>query len=320
MKRIYFKFKQFGGIELVKEYARKGVLLYAVCHFLLVFCRIKTLKQADSALRRKIAPKLREEFHPIMMNIKEKYANAQLKQNRSNIVWFCWLQGLDNAPEIVKVCYNSLKRNLHNKDIIVLTNENINDYVTFPEYIMKKYHDGIIDKTKMSNLIRLELLIKYGGSWIDATVFCSSSDYPVEMLDNDLFVFQLVRKNYSGFIGLSNWFITACTNNRILLILRDMHYEYWMRYNCIVDYFFFHLFFNMIAGEFQEEIAKIPKYNNRWPLLLGSRLADDYDKAWMEKLCQRTCFHKLTYHLKNYENRPGTFYDVLLSVKDINIR
>jgi len=154
-------------------------------------------------------------------------------------------------------------------------------------------------------------LIKYGGSWIDATVFCSSDNYPREILDSDLFVFQLLRKDDTDFRGLSSWFITACTNNRILLILRDLHYEYWKRYNCVVDYFFFHLFFTMIARHFREEISGMPKYSNRWPLLLAGRLADDYDEVWMAQLCQRTCFHKLTYRLKNHSDRPGTFYDIL---------
>ena len=315
MNRFIFRFRQFGGMELIKEYARKGVLFFAIGQFLSVVCRRKSLSQADSAIRRKISPALKEEFYPVMKSINEKYVKAQLKQERSNKVWFCWLQGLDDAPEIVKVCYNSLKRNLTDREIIVLTNDNLNDYVSFPDHIMEKYEKGIIDKTKLSDLARLELLIKYGGSWIDATVFCSSSDYPKDILDCDLFVFQLVRKDYSGFVGLSSWFITACTNNKILLILRDMHYEYWKRYDCVIDYFIFHLFFTMIAREYQEEIKIMPKYSNRWPLLLGTRLADDYDEDWLKKLYQCTCFHKLTYRLKNHADRPGTFYDMLIHQK-----
>jgi len=311
MKYVWRKFKQLGGFELAKEYVRKGLLLDAIGQFLLVVCRRKTLGQADSTLRRKIAPKLRKEFLPVMKMAAMKYADDQLEHQRSNKVWFCWLQGLDQAPEVVKMCYASLNRHLKDKEIIVLTNENLFDYVSFPEHIMEKYRKGILDHTRLSDLARLELLIKYGGSWIDSTVFCTSSDYPKEILDSNLFVFQLVKNNYTGFAGLSNWFITACTNNRLLLILREMHYEYWRRYNCVVDYFFFHLFFVMIAKEYPEEVENMPKYSNRWPLQLGNRLADDYEEEWMKKLCQRTCFHKLSYRLKGHPDRPGTFYDEL---------
>ena len=296
---------------LVKEYVRKGVLFDAIGQFLLVTLRRKTLGQADAALRRKIAPKLREEFLPVLKMAAKKYDGVQLEHKRSNKVWFCWLQGLDQAPDLVKMCYASLKRHLKGKEIIVLTSENIHEYVSFPEFIMEKYKKGILDNTRLSDLVRLELLIKYGGSWIDSTVFCTSDDYPKDILDCDLFVFQQVRKDYTGFTGLSNWFITACTNNRLLLILREMHYEYWRRYNCVIDYFFFHLFFVMIAKEYPEEIKNMPKYSNRYPLLLGKKLAEAYDEEWMKKLCQQTCFHKLSYRLKGQADRPGTFYDAL---------
>lgn len=309
--KVWRKIIQFGGRELVMEYVRKGVLLDAIGQFLLVVLGRKTLGQADAALRKKIAPKLREEFLPVLKMAAKKYDSVLLEHKRSNKVWFCWLQGLDQAPDLVKMCHASLKRYLKDKEIVVLTSENIHEYVSFPQFIMEKYQKGIIDRTKMSNLIRIELLIKYGGSWIDSTVFCTSGNYPKGILDCDLFVFQLVRKDYSGFSGLSNWFITASTNNRLLLILREMHYEYWRRYNCVIDYFFFHLFFVMIAKEYPGEVENMPKQSNRYPLLLGTKLAEDYDEEWMKKLCQWTCFHKLSYRLKGNPDRPGTFYDAL---------
>ena len=312
MNRFLFRFKQFGGIELLKAYVRKGVFLNAIGQFLLVISRRKTLVQADSAIRRKIAPKLKKEFLPVMREAAKRYTSDQVHHERCNKVWFCWLQGLDQAPDVVKMCYASLKRHMKDREIVVLTNDNLFDYVSFPDFVMEKYNKGIIDNTRLSDMLRLELLIRYGGSWLDSTVFCSSDGYPRELLDNDLFVYQLVRKDCSGFVGLSNWFITACTNNRLLLILRDMHYEYWKRYNCVIDYFFFHLFFTMIAREYPEEVLKMPKYSNRWPLLLATRFAEDYDEEWMNKLCQRTCFHKLTYRLKDHADRTGTFYDMLI--------
>jgi hypothetical protein len=35
---------------------------------------------------------------------------------------------------------------------------------------LEKYQKKIIDNTHFSDLLRLELLIKYGGTWIDASV------------------------------------------------------------------------------------------------------------------------------------------------------
>lgn len=39
---------------------------------------------------------------PAMPDCDEKYRNT---------IWLCWWQGLDNAPEIVKACVSSIKRN-----------------------------------------------------------------------------------------------------------------------------------------------------------------------------------------------------------------
>ena len=43
-----------------------------------------------------------------------------------------------------------------------------------PGYIVEKWGKGQIPAALFSDLLRLQLLIKYGGMWIDSTVFCSS--------------------------------------------------------------------------------------------------------------------------------------------------
>ena len=41
---------------------------------------------------------------------------------------------------------------------------------------MEKHKNNIIDNTHFSDLLRLELLIKYGGTWIDASVLITKYD------------------------------------------------------------------------------------------------------------------------------------------------
>ena len=49
-----------------------------------------------------------------MMEIAERVRNeaSALEHKRNKIIWFCWLQGIENAPEVVKACYRSLQRHL----------------------------------------------------------------------------------------------------------------------------------------------------------------------------------------------------------------
>ncbi|MCM1107637.1 MAG: capsular polysaccharide synthesis protein [Clostridium sp.] len=59
-----------------------------------------------------------------------------------------------------------------------------------------------------------------------------------------MFLFQYIRSD-GRVAGYSNWFITSCTNNRLLLVLRDMLYAYWRDFDCVLDYYIFHFFFSM---------------------------------------------------------------------------
>ncbi|RAZ02631.1 capsular biosynthesis protein, partial [Klebsiella oxytoca] len=69
--------------------------------------------------------------------------------------------GMDRAPHLVRACYRSLRENLPDKEIILITSENMSDYVTFPDYIIEKWEKGQITHTHMTDLLRLELLIQY---------------------------------------------------------------------------------------------------------------------------------------------------------------
>ena len=74
----------------------------------------------------------------------------------------CWFQGMEHAPKMVQYCFESLKSNLRDKRIILITEDNYKEYVQFPTYILEKYEKGCFSKTHLSDLLRLELLIKYG--------------------------------------------------------------------------------------------------------------------------------------------------------------
>ena len=52
--------------------------------------------------------------------------------NMRNKIWICWWQGIEHAPEIVKVCVDSIKRNNNKYEVIIITDENYKNYITFP--------------------------------------------------------------------------------------------------------------------------------------------------------------------------------------------
>lgn len=89
------------------------------------------------------------------------------------IVWWAWLQGEDKAPELCKRCLASIRREMTDYQINVVTEDNMWDLITVPDYIRRKYEKGIISKTHFSDILRTCLLIEHGGVWIDSTVYCT---------------------------------------------------------------------------------------------------------------------------------------------------
>lgn len=74
------------------------------------------------------------------------------------------------------------------KEVILISYDNLEEYVHFPDYILEKWKKGQITNTHMTDLLRLELLIKYGGMWLDATVYCSSPNIPDYFLIRSYFL------------------------------------------------------------------------------------------------------------------------------------
>ena len=313
MKKFIALFKKVGGKAVLKQYLHAHVFLFAMAQTLSQGFSKKGLEIVRLSVSNKILGKLRKKYRRFIEDFKASREDAA--QNRSNKVWVCWFQGLEQAPALVQQCFRSLQKNLPDREIILLTEENYHDYVTFPAHIEKKLASGIITKTHLSDLLRLELLIRYGGTWIDATVFCSGSNVPSYMLDSDLFVFQNLKPGADGHSTLiSSWFMTACTNHPILQLTRALLYRYWEKNKAMVDYFLIHDFFQLAIEAYPEEWNKVVPFSNSTPHILLLRLFQPFEAAIWDATVAQTPFHKLSYKFDSSEfEKDGTFYKKFLS-------
>lgn len=156
-------------------------------------------------------------------------------------VWFCWLQGIENAPKLVQDCYASIKYWLKDKEIIVITESNYKEYVEFPDYIIEKWKKGIITNTHFSDLLRIELLINHGGLWLDATTYLTGT-LPNYISENDFFVYRNGWMDME-MINMGSWLISSKkTNNFLLVETRRLLYKYWEKNNFMKNYFLMHMF------------------------------------------------------------------------------
>lgn len=307
-------FNKAGGFSLIKQYFRAGVLGTAIIQFLTLGRSKTALELLRLSVSLKLNKKLEKKYRYVLERF-DKCNNDSLPHASNTTIWILWWQGMQYAPNTVKVCYESIRKHLGNKwKINLITEDNYAEYVEFPKHIMDKFKSGIITITHFSDLLRLELLIKYGGLWIDATVLCTGNEIPKSILESDLFVFQTQKPGADGRASLmSSWLMYAATNSKILMATRELLYEYWLKKDYMVDYFLLHHFFAIACNRYPNDAKRIPQYCNSVPHILQLHLFDKFDEIFWEDLKKVTCFHKLTYKLDAERCREqGTYYDVLI--------
>ena len=165
----------------------------------------------------------------------------------------------------------------------------------------------------MSDLLRLELLTRYGGTWVDATVLCPRKP-PDYMLDSDFFVFQLLKPGLDGHsLGFSTWFITAKPGELVLRLTLAVLYDYWNKHDVMWDYYIFHHVTEVVRARYPEAWAKVIPFSNEVPHMLLLRLFDEFDENIWQAIEEQTPFHKLSYKFDNEKLEiQNTYYQRLI--------
>lgn len=305
-------YKKAGGIKLLRLYLQNGALFTAVIQFLLLGRSKKALEILRLSVGFKVHQKLEREYGKFVnRNLSE---DTPIESRNPKFLWIYWHQGIENAPELVRCCYRSVVKNLSNWDIRVITAENINEYVQFPSHIMKKVDNGQITLTHLSDLLRLELLIRYGGLWMDSTVLCTDGNIPDVILKSDLFCYQCLKPGADGHSSLmSSWLIYSKANNHLLKETLKLCYKYWETHSYMVDYFLLHQFFSIVCDRVPDEARKIPQYCNSTPHIMLLNILEKFDQVVWNDICNQTSFHKLSYKLPLQGSEiGGTYYEYIL--------
>lgn len=314
LRKIYYK---QGGKELIKQYRKSGVLGTALAEFILLGKSRTALEILRNSAQLKTKQHLERRYRNKLIQFDQEYSSYVYKHKNSNTIWICWFQGLENAPEIVRKCYYSMKKNLHKHKIILITSSNINKYVLLPSYIMDKWKAGIITNTHMTDLLRLELLTTYGGTWIDATVLCTEDEkrIPSYFFDSDLFFYQCLKPGRDGqSTYMSSWFISARSHNKVLEATKALCYEYWKKNDELIDYYLLHDFLSIVLEHYPEDWNKIVPRDNATPHELLLRMFDSYDDRTWKAIRAQSPFHKLSYKFsKEQAELKGTYFDIIIT-------
>lgn len=259
----------------------------------------------------------------ILTYLRKKYAH--IIENRediicfdniySNKIWICWFQGREQAPELVQKCIALAEGIFSNREVIVIDDNNFQKYADFPDYIVEKYNNGIITKTHLSDLLRVAVLTKFGGLWLDATVLCTANEVPDYVNEVPLFVYKEVCLDRTDTppIVASSWMIYSCKNNDIIKATRDLMYEYWKYEKELKNYFVMHLCFRIATDKFSKQWEAVPVYNNVNPHILQFELLKEYDERRWKDYLRFSDFHKLNRRIENNNKEIVTNYDFIMN-------
>lgn len=196
-------------------------------------------------------------------------------------IFFCWLQGLENAPILVKNNYKTWVIKNPNWNVQLIDNNNINEFLDFDSLLgeNKQY----ITYASLSDVIRVNLLNSYGGVWVDATTFCMQ---PLE--------YWLPQAMPGGFFCLGNkspdrviasYFIASEKNNLLINNWAKVTNNYWEA----------HIFSNQsryknIINLLSQELSNNHELTQEWFSYVVTKVLKIYPYFW---------FHYLFYRIVN---------------------
>lgn len=258
-------------------------------------------------------------FSDVVKSYNHTVINNQ--SDMSDCIWICWWQGLDQAPDIVKKCVDSIKVNAGSHRVIIITEDNYKDYVQFPDWLEKKKEKGIISRTHYSDLLRLELLAEHGGIWLDSTFFCVSNEIEKYF---EMPVWSIKRPDYGHSSVACGYFANysfGCTfeNRDVFMRIRDYAFQYWQMNDFMIDYLFLD-YLVVLAQKNNSNIDKafktIPSNNPNCDELFKV-LGKPFDEKKWDELKKDTALFKLTWKKEFPLNKDGkmTFYGMLLEGK-----
>lgn len=324
MKKIYIKFKTivYSFVKDLKYYSFHIAINHMMFLLFLDLNNVSETKKTHihmktySAREQSIQKFLKCKFK----NIIEKYKKMEsgeidIKNNSVRPIWMIWWQGMENAPDIIKLCTKSKFKCSGRHPINIITKENYQQYVDIPMYIIKKVDERKISITHLSDIIRVTVLAQYGGLWLDASIFCNQilKEY---MFDRNFYTCKSPDKQIEN-ISRNKWCTYAIggeAGNILFCFLKDFFFDYCKKYDEFIDYFLFDHIINIAYDELDVVRKMIDNnpYNNVDCEFLIKKINDKFEKEEWDRIVDNgTVYFKLAWKKKMEEyNKKGdeTYY------------
>lgn len=231
-------------------------------------------------------------------------------------VWVMWWQGEDCMPPLVKATFASIKRHAAGREVVLITKDNISEWVKLPLCISSKITQGKITYTTLSDYIRYYLLSNYGGLWVDSTMLMVK-DIPGNVWTDSFFTIRNV-KNISDNVSSSRWNIQFLSSTQahyhIFETMRLLWEQYWEKFDANIDYFmtdYLLAFAYENDSDIRAAIDNVSPSNENL-YALGYALNKPFDKDEWKRMKEGQDMFKLSYKVKD-KGRADSFLAKLLA-------
>ena len=199
-------------------------------------------------------------YHDDLMKYVDNASQLDVPSGDGHI-WVFWNTGEASMPPIVKLCQASLRRHADGAQIHLLTMENLSQYLTVPDFILEKYEAGKMPIACLTDYIRICLLEKYGGLWLDATILVTN-DIPKEIFYQPLYSLHTEYKR-TIFVNdnkIATYVLGGIKGYSFFTYLRTELEKYWANHDFLIDYYLIdytimHAYFNNV--EVQKRIDSL---------------------------------------------------------------
>lgn len=294
--------------------------LFKALYYILKYYKTVLFSCSDIKIikRKVLLNAIRDDVQTIIQKYKKINSKTLKPFNNDSFIFICWLQGEENMPLVVKQCYLQLLKNKGAYNVVLITERNLNKYVSIPKNILRKLHSGIISYTHFSDILRCALLSKHGGLWIDSTYWITK---PIKLQNISFYTLKQIDHTDS-YLSKSRWSgncIGAGNSYYIFSFLYDCLIHYNSRYDKLVDYYLLDYYIAIAYNEFDDFALIIDSLPCRCPniAIMQELFNHEYQSDELLELVKGNEMFKLTYKKEFHEEINGekTFFYYFKNLK-----
>ena len=241
-------------------------------------------------------------------------------------IWVFWGQGYEKMPPLIRACHRQLIS--FNDNVQLITMQNVHHYIDLPSVIYEKVRSGKISWAHFSDIVRNTLLAKYGGLWLDATIWVSGK-LPIDDLINmpiysanvetwmqskyDTRFWSMFDYNWNSWCLWSN-----SKNNLLFSFVSKMLIEFAQKEKIWFDYVYLDYLIYYATQHFssvQSDFKQIFLHNPNWDML-AKKMNTEFNEKEYNRLIEHDFVFKLSFrtpwNLHTADNKL-TYYGRILN-------